>query len=72
MSQQGENRESVVNDEDRSTSSISPAMIGWGVAAAVLAIVSVALNTSSMALSAGWFAKCVAVLKDDRQILQPE
>jgi hypothetical protein len=62
VSQQGENPQSRINEEDRSTSSISPAMIGWGVAAAVLAIVSVTFNTSSMVLSAGWFAKCVAVL----------
>ena len=62
MSQQGENPQSGVNEEDRSTSSVSPAMIGWGVAAAVFAIVSVTFNTSSMALGAGWFAKCLAVL----------
>lgn len=62
MSQQGEKPESVVNKEDRGASSISPVMIGWGVTAAVLAIVSVTFNTSSMVLSAGWFAKCVAVL----------
>ncbi|WP_202020914.1 hypothetical protein [Pseudomonas sp. ADAK18] len=62
MSQQGKNPQSGVNKEGDNTSGISPAMIGWGVAAAVLAIVSVTFNTSHMALGAGWFAKCVAVL----------
>lgn len=62
MSRQDENPLSSVDEADRSPSNISPFIIGWGVAAAVLAIVSVTFNTSSMILSAGWFAKCVAVL----------
>ncbi|AKA82685.1 hypothetical protein [Pseudomonas synxantha] len=62
MSQQSKNSQSSVNEEEHRTSSISTAMISWGVAAAVLAIVSVTFNTSSMVLGAGWFAKCMAVL----------
>jgi len=57
MSQQGKNPQSGSN-----AGGISPAMIGWGVAAAVLAIVSVTFNSSPMALSAGWIAKSMAVL----------
>lgn len=62
MSQQGENPQSGLNEEDSGAASISPAMIGWGVAAAVLAILSVTFNSSPMVLGAGWFAKCMAVL----------
>lgn len=62
MSQQGKNRQSSVTKEGSNTGGISPAMVGWGVTAVVLAIVSVTFNSSSMALSAGWFAKCAAVL----------
>ena len=62
MSQHGKNPRGGVNEEGRNASGISPAMIGWGLAAAVLAIVSVTFNSSSMALSAGWFTKCAAAL----------
>lgn len=58
MPQQGKNPRSGIKKKG----SISPAMIGWGVAAAVLAIVSVTFNASPMALGAGWLAKCMAVL----------
>lgn len=61
MSQQGKDQQRI-NKESDSTAGISLVMIGWGVAAAVLATVSVTFNSSSMALSAGWFAKCAAVL----------
>lgn len=62
MSQQGENPQSGLSKEDNDTSSLSPATIGWGVAAVVLAILSVTFNSSAMVLGAGWFAKCMAVL----------
>lgn len=62
MSQHGKNPRSGVNEEGSNASGISPALIGWGVAATVLAIVSVTFNSSPMAFGAGWFAKCLAVL----------
>lgn len=62
MPQQGKNPQSSVNKKGSNAGSISPEMIGWGVAATVMAIVSVTSNSSPMALGAGWFAKCVAVL----------
>ena len=62
MSHQGENPKSGVNKEDNNAAAISPAMIGWGVAAAVLAILSLTFNSSPMALGAGWFTKCLAIL----------
>lgn len=62
MSQQGKNPKSSVNKKGSNAGGISPAMVGWGVAAAVLAIMSVSFNSSPMALGAGWFAKCLAIL----------
>ena len=62
MSQQGENPQSDLSQVDSDASSLSPATIGWGVAAVVLAILSVTFNSSAMVLGAGWFAKCLAVL----------
>ncbi|QDD92087.1 hypothetical protein CCZ28_13725 [Pseudomonas oryzihabitans] len=37
-------------------------MIGWGVAALALGILSVTFNTSAMVLGAGLLAKCFAVV----------
>lgn len=66
MSEQGKNQQrpqqSGVNTEDSNTGGISPAIIGWGIAAVVLAIFSVTFNSSAMVLGAGWFAKCLTVL----------
>ncbi|WLH29435.1 hypothetical protein PSH70_24915 [Pseudomonas fluorescens] len=62
MSLQDKNPQSGVNKKGNNTGGISPAMVGWGVAAAVLAIVSVTFNSSPMALGAGWFSKCLAVM----------
>jgi hypothetical protein len=62
MSQQDLDNQNYLNEEEADEFSFSPAMIGWGVAALALAIFSVTFNTSALALGAGWFAKCVAVL----------
>ncbi len=39
-----------------------PGLIGWGVAALVLGILSVTFNTSAMVLGAGLLAKCFAIV----------
>lgn len=51
-----------LNKDSQVAASVSPAIIGWGFAALVVAIFSVVFNTSAMVLGAGWFAKCMAVL----------
>ena len=40
----------------------NPGLIGWGVAALALGILSVTFNTSAMVLGAGLLAKCFAVV----------
>lgn len=40
----------------------NPILIGWGIAALALGILSVTFNTSAMVLGAGLLAKCFAVL----------
>lgn len=62
MSQHGENPQNELNEDHSNAASISLAIIGWGVAAAVLAILSVTFNSSPLVLGAGWFAKCMAAL----------
>jgi len=42
--------------------SFNPGLIGWGIAALALGILSVTFNTSAMVLGAGLLAKCFAVM----------
>lgn len=62
MAQQNENNQNDINTEHAEGFSLSPTMIGWGLAAVVLAIVVVTVNTSPLVLGASWFTKCIAVL----------
>lgn len=62
MSQYNQDDQDYLEEEATEAFSISPAVIGWGIAAAALAIFAVVFNNSAMALGAGWFAKTMAVL----------
>lgn len=62
LSQQDEGPQNDLNEDLSDAASIGPAIIGWGVAAAVSAILSVTFNSSPLVLGAGWFAKCMAAL----------
>ncbi|GAC1036964.1 hypothetical protein thsps117_17210 [Pseudomonas sp. No.117] len=47
---------------EESFPSFNPGLIGWGIAALALGILSVTFNTSAMVLGAGLLAKCFAVV----------
>lgn len=50
------------SDTAATSSSVSPRVLGWGIAAFVVAIVMCTRNSSAMVQSAGFFAKTFAVL----------
>jgi len=57
----GSNQPQHSHSED-SLPPFTPGLIGWGIAALVLSILSVTFNTSAMVLGAGLLAKCFAVV----------
>ncbi len=57
----GSNQPQHPTSED-SLPPFNPSLIGWGIAALALGILSVTFNTSAMVLGAGLLAKCFAVL----------
>lgn len=57
----GSNQPQHTTSED-SIPPFNPSLIGWGIAALVLGILSVTFNTSAMVLGAGLLAKCFAVV----------
>ncbi|OHC29808.1 MAG: hypothetical protein A2Y50_01335 [Pseudomonadales bacterium RIFCSPLOWO2_12_59_9] len=62
MEAPNENNHGLTEDKGSAGFSITPAIIGWGIAALVVAIISVTHNNSAMVLGAGLFAKFMAVL----------
>ncbi|PYC29606.1 hypothetical protein DMO17_02610 [Aquipseudomonas alcaligenes] len=62
MDTQNENNPSPVRDQDDAALPVTPSTIGWATAAFVVAIISVTFNNSAMVISAGFFAKLMAVL----------
>lgn len=57
----GSNQPQTSPSED-SLPPFDPGLIGWGIAALALGILSVTFNTSAMVLGAGLLAKCFAVI----------
>jgi hypothetical protein len=55
-----EQRNDASTTED--TTSVNHAVIGWGIAAVVFAIVCVTINNSAMVLGASFFMKCLAAI----------
>lgn len=62
MESPNENNHVLTEDNGNTGLPITPATIGWGVAALVVAIFSVTFNNSAVVLGAGFFAKFMAVL----------
>lgn len=48
--------------DDQEVPSLSPAIIGWTIAAIVLSILAITFNNSAMVLGAGFFMKFLAVV----------
>lgn len=62
MESHNANKQDMDNQDDDEGFPINPAIIGWGLAALIVAFISVNYNSSAMALAAGFFTKCLAVI----------
>lgn len=62
MEQNNENLQEAHEDEESNDLPVNPAVIGWGVAAAIFAILALTFNNSPLVLGAGFFAKFMAFL----------
>jgi hypothetical protein len=50
------------HEYDDDSPAINPALLGWGVAAVVIAILGVTFNHSAMVFGASFFMKCLAAV----------
>lgn len=62
MEQKNENTQEVYEDDESQEPSVNPALIGWGIASVILAILAISFNNSPLVLGAGFFAKFMAFL----------
>lgn len=62
MESQNANKQDLDNQDEDDGFPINPAIIGWAVAALILAIISVTFNSSARVLAASFFAKFFVVL----------
>lgn len=62
MESHNANKQDMHSQDEDGAFPINPAIIGWAVAALIVAIISVTYNNSAMVLAASFFAKCIAVL----------
>ncbi|QRY76907.1 hypothetical protein JVX91_14895 [Pseudomonas sp. PDNC002] len=62
MTMENENPQDLPEDDDSQELPVNPAVVGWGVAAVIFAILALTFNDSPLVLGAGFFAKFVAFL----------